>query len=79
MSTQTNAELNKLKKSELIERSVQLRQERDRLTALIETLQNGEAGLQARVLSLQDEKAGLEGSVAELTSEKQLFEQKYGQ
>ena len=79
MSTLTNAELNRLRKSELIERSTELQQEWSRLTKLINTLQDGEATLQARVSSLQEENTKLEASIVELNSQAELLVRKYGE
>lgn len=80
MSTQMTAtELNKLKKTELIERSIKLQHEHSELTELVATLENDETGLRDRVIKLQDEKSEFEGRVADLKGEKELLERKYGE
>lgn len=73
------AELNKLKKGELVELSIKLQSERSALTELVATLQNDGAGLQDQFTKLRDEKSELEGLVADLTGQKQLLERKYGE
>jgi hypothetical protein len=79
MPAQTNAsELNKLKKGELVELSIKHQHEQSKLTKLITTLENNEAGLQDHVTKLQDERSELEGAVADLTGQKELLERKYG-
>ena len=73
------AELNKLKKAELIELSMKLQNEQSGLGELITTFQNNEARLRDQIARFRDEKIKLEELVANLTSEKQLLERKYGE
>jgi len=73
------AELNKLKKSELVNLSAKLQHEQSELTDAIATLRSNEADLKEVIVILQNEKSDLEELVASLTAEKQQLERKYGE